>query len=681
MSQLSTVSSTLDTPRTRQPNLTRQQQQSLLQAVSEWMSAGAGHQPAALSDPTLGGTAEQLVSGAFVSLKRGKHLRACSGGLQDQPMTIERAVAEATYRTVVEDVRFPVVSPVEFAHLDIEVWLLFNPQAVQAKGEERLRAVKTGGKHGIVIGRGPNRGLLLPGVAVDHEWDTEHFLEHGCIKAGLHPALWRDDATSILTFEGEVIRGRYVAPSSAGERNRRSSLIRPEDLAVYEQFCRANIQAGVTGALPTYYLNGAPDLNVAGVTLSVRRPQEGGNLDLSRFSTRPGVPLQSALFELAQEAGRALAAQRIEPQELEQLEIGLGIMTDTALHGTVAEPDLGGIESKQRAVLIVERMRVGLVYDPQKQPKDLIAEGARQAQVLCPTSAAVFSVDAVATESRILMSSAPQAQSGAETRPAGVAGRFYPADPKELSELMDDLLKGTSRTKACAAAMIPHAGLTYSGSIAAGVFKRLKFPSRVIIIGPKHTPRGCEWAVAPNKNWSLPGATLEADPQFARELAGAIPGLKLDAVAHEQEHAIEVELPFLARLAPDTKVVGIAVGYGDLESCRRFADGLARVLRSCEERPLLLISSDMNHFATDAENRRLDEIALGALESLDPAQVFETVTRYQISMCGMLPAVIVMETLRRLGKLKKAERTGYATSADVTHDTSRVVGYAGMLFT
>jgi len=139
-------------------------------------------------------------------------------------------------------------------------------------------------------------------------------------------------------------------------------------------------------------------------------------------------------------------------------------------------------------------------------------------------------------------------------------------------------------------------------------------------------------------------------------------------------------LPFLALLAPQANVVGIAIGDGDLESCRRFATGLANVLRPLKEPPLLLISSDMNHFATDKENRLLDEMALASLDSLDPQTVYDTVTNNGISMCGVLPAVIVLETLRLLGKARKAERAGYATTADVTGDTNRVVGYAGMLF-
>ena len=203
----------------------------------------------------------------------------------------------------------------------------------------------------------------------------------------------------------------------------------------------------------------------------------------------------------------------------------------------------------------------------------------------------------------------------------------------------------------------------------------------MIVIGPNHTGRGMDWAVSPHQTWSLPGIELPADFVLARRLCEAIPGLEMDAAAHELEHAIEVELPLLARLAPKTRVVGITIAHGDLAGCRRFAEGLAEVMRAMPEPPLLLISSDMNHFASDAENRRLDALALAALDRLDPEELLGTVQRNNISMCGVLPAVIVLETLKMLGHLfDEVERVGYATSADVTGDTSRVVGYAGMLF-
>jgi AmmeMemoRadiSam system protein B len=154
----------------------------------------------------------------------------------------------------------------------------------------------------------------------------------------------------------------------------------------------------------------------------------------------------------------------------------------------------------------------------------------------------------------------------------------------------------------------------------------------------------------------------------------------MDAAAHQGEHGIEVELPFLAKVNPQVKVVGIAIGGGSLAQCREFAAGLAKVLKKRDEETLLVISSDMNHYANDEDNRRLDEIAMKSLETLEPDQLFETVTGHGISMCGVLPAVIAMEAAKQLGGLQSAKRIAYATSADVSGDKSRVVGYCGMQF-
>jgi AmmeMemoRadiSam system protein B len=170
-----------------------------------------------------------------------------------------------------------------------------------------------------------------------------------------------------------------------------------------------------------------------------------------------------------------------------------------------------------------------------------------------------------------------------------------------------------------------------------------------------------------------------SDPALAAQLAQAITGLELDAAAHAQEHAVEVQLPLLARLAPQTQVVGITIGGGEPASLSRFAEQLAAVLRPLPQRPLLVISSDLNHFSDDAETCRLDRLALDAMQSLEPGRLYETVRSHRISMCGVLPAVIVMETLRQLDGLHRCELVGHTTSAETTGDTHRVVGYGGML--
>jgi AmmeMemoRadiSam system protein B len=543
---------------------------------------------------------------------------------------------------------------------------------VAARGEDRLGAV-TIGKHGIKVIRGEQQGLFLPSVAMDQKWDARQFLDRVCLKAGLPATAWRDDGTELFVFEGQVLQGAMAGPD--GPRNAAArGRFQAEHLRTLADFCASNINALASGMTPSYYFAGAPDGDVAGAILTLHR-QQGGGADATHFcqlSLRPGLPLQSTLFGLCQRAAQLMAN---EPG----LEVSLTILHDPVLHGTVGEHDLRGVDARQRAMLVLERNKSSVVFDPERQPAELVAEAARQAAVSQPGGAALYSLEALA-QRPIAFANTPKVVRGPAVRPAAVAGSFYPADAAQLGALVDDLLRGERAQECWPAAMIPHAGLIYSGHIAANVLKKLRIPKSVIVIGPKHTALGVDWAVAPHQTWTFPGGRLESDVELAQQLCAAIPGLEMDAGAHQREHAIEVELPFLARLAPTTRVVGIAIGAGDLESCCRFAQGLASVLKNRAEKPLLLISSDMNHFATDAETRRLDAIALGALKTLDPAAIYEAVTENHISMCGLLPAVIVIDTLRQLGALTKAQSLGYATSADITGDKGRVVGYAGMLF-
>jgi AmmeMemoRadiSam system protein B len=383
---------------------------------------------------------------------------------------------------------------------------------------------------------------------------------------------------------------------------------------------------------------------------------------------------------LLQSAAQNLAARRVRPEALEGVQVGIAFLHDPAMHGTAGDPHLAGFDPRHRVLLVLERNKSALLYDPHRPTEELLADAIQLARLSQPATAPVFSLDVVTNVARISSATVPTPVRGPAVRPAAVAGTFYDADPAALARTIDDLLAGEVQAQPCSAALIPHAGLTYSGRLAAAVLKRIRIPRTVIILGPKHTALGMEWAVAPHQTWSIPGAEMASDFMLARKLSQAITGLEMDAAAHQREHAIEVELPLLARLAPETRVVGIALGQASLDDCRRFATGLAEVLRGCAERPLLVISSDMNHFATDTETRRLDALALTALEQGDPAGLYETVTQNSISMCGMLPAVIVLETLRQLGTTPRCERVGYATTADVTGDPSRVVGYAGMIF-
>lgn len=661
-------------PADYRPAWTADQERAVLQAASRFVAAAAAGQDLPAAD--LRGAAEQLVLGAFVSLKRQGRLRSCCGCL-GKPLPLEEVLRRAAERTTNDDHRFPLVSLSELPFLDMEVWLLHGLKPVQERGQARREAV-TIGLHGLQIARGASQGLLLPGVAVEQGFDAEQFLQQVCAKAGLPVTAWQEDDAALWTFEGHAIRGPLgealsELPPPAALR------FTPADLSALAEFCRANLSAFVQGATPNYYAFGAADGNVHGVAVSLAGPDGREWLSSSRISLRQALPLQSTLYSLAEGMARTLAGSQFAAR-LDQARLRLLVLADPAMHGAADDADLRGFDPGKRAIAVLEGGKSAVVFDPDRASADVLDEAIRQAQVRTPAAASVFSMAAMCTAPQMTVTQVPRPQAGPAVRPAALAGRFYPADAGELGLLVDNLLAGPPcQREPWPAVMVPHAGLTFSGRIAADVLRRVEIPETVVVLGPKHTPYGVEWSVAPHATWSIPGAEIPSDPALARELAQTIAGLELDAAAHQQEHAIEVELPFLARLAPTSRVVGIAMGGGTLARCLEFAAGLARVLAPRKERTLLVISSDMNHFAPDAENRRLDEMALAAFERLDPAALHETVTRNHISMCGLLPAVVVLETLRLWGNLSRSRRVGYATSADAGGDPARVVGYAGML--
>ena len=660
------------------PELTSQQQSAALTAASELVQAAVLGREPKLNDRSISGCADIPVYGCFVSLKRGGRLRGCCGFL-GQRATLLEAITNSAKNSAVADTRMPSVVADELQHLELEIWLLFDRRAVTCAAGQRVHAIEIG-RHGLQIQRGNNRGLLLPGVATDHGLDAEAFLQHVCAKAGLAPTDWKDESSQLWTFEGVVVAGRFDASViEAGT----SSLRRfsGDNLRELATFCRDNTWAVARGAVPNYYLPSCPDGPIHGVFATLEIDGWDAPIQVSKFVLRNPLPLQATLFQLSESVGNRLKQSGQVLPAREQIRVRLALLSEPALHGTVDAPDIEGIDPNHRAILVTQAARSAWCFDPTRTAAELVATAADLAKVTMPDSANVFSVIAETSEAPMQWANVPQPQSGPKIRPPAVAGTFYPNDAQKLNQMLDEQMPTEPATaERWRAALVPHAGLIYSGRLAADVLRRCVFPRNVIVIGPKHTPHGVELAVAPHEIWQLPGGTVRSDRSLAERLSQAIPGLQLDASAHQGEHAIEVELPWIARFAPESAVVGIAIGAGNLESCHTFAKGLANVVRDELDETLLVISTDMNHFASDTETRRVDRLAIAAMESLDPDGLYRTVRENKISMCGMLPACITLHCLAELGQLSTAQSVGYATSGDVSGDRTRVVGYAGMLF-
>jgi len=660
------------------PQLSKEQEERVFRAAARRVAAAVRSQPAERLDEVLADVAELPVFGSFVSLKRAGQLRSCCGFLGES-VPLHKALDHAAVRAAKDDPRFPPISPVELEHLDVEVWILWGVQPVAAQGEERVKEV-TIGKHGLQIARGGARGLLLPGVAVEHHLDSEGFLRQVCLKAGLPPMAWKEPDTELMTFEGYAIHGRFDPSLLAESGEPLQTGPTAADLSMLADLCRDNLFALLYGATPHYYLPGGYDGGVHGAVLTLRLPGRPETIDCTRVSLRPEIPLQASLLELVRVAADSLRSMPIRADLLQGLSVGLTILWDPAMHGTIAERQLDGIDPRRRAVMVTDQSKWGVAFDPQRSAAELADEAIERARMAASLRAAIFSLAAASTEARLVATNVPAPQAPAEIRPAAVAGRFYPGTAAEIDQMVDPWIPRERKPERWAGLIVPHAGWIYSGRLAAAALSRVEFPSRVIVVCPKHHAEGADWAVAPHRAWAIPGGDVPSDPELAACLAEAVSDLVLDADAHRAEHAIEVQLPLLARLAPKSRVVGIAIHGGDLPRLQKAAGQLAAVLRDLPERPLLVISSDMNHYADDQYTRRVDRMAIDAMESLDPARLLETVSKNGITMCGVLPAVLVMETLRQLDSLGRCESVGYATSAEISGDRTHVVGYAAMLF-
>ena len=264
------------------------------------------------------------------------------------------------------------------------------------------------------------------------------------------------------------------------------------------------------------------------------------------------------------------------------------------------------------------------------------------------------------------------------TRPATKAGQFYPATAAGIKVELDRCYAPTRlfSPDPARAVMLPHAGWRFCGDLIAVTLARVQVPEVAVILGPKHTAAGPEWSVSAAGTWEWPGGKLEVAGEWAAFLVSRCPRLVRENEAHREEHGCEVLLPFLHRRNPFVRILPIAIGRADYEELASLSEALAALREELGERVLFIVSSDMNHFADNEENRRLDALALDPLEAGDPRGLYETCLNHRISMCGMRPAVAVLLALE-MERHPSVEITGYETSARITGDTSRVVGYAG----
>lgn len=258
-----------------------------------------------------------------------------------------------------------------------------------------------------------------------------------------------------------------------------------------------------------------------------------------------------------------------------------------------------------------------------------------------------------------------------------VSGTFYPSDPGELGRQIDRFSPPSEKISALAC-VVPHAGYLYSGGVAGAVYASLRIPARCILLGPRHFPRGERMAILTRGFFRTPLGDAPIDEELASELARRDPRLREDAVAHEREHSLEVQIPFLQRHRPEVRIVPVALATDRYPALEELGRAVAQTVAAQGEPVLLVASSDLNHYESEAVTRKKDELAIARMLALDPRGLYDTVRKEEISMCGYAAATAMLVAARELGATE-ATLVLHATSGDVNGDRAQVVGYAGIV--
>lgn len=289
-----------------------------------------------------------------------------------------------------------------------------------------------------------------------------------------------------------------------------------------------------------------------------------------------------------------------------------------------------------------------------------------------------------------------QAQKAQEVkvRAPVAAGKFYPDSPARLKLAIEKFLQEAVpvKVKGPVAIMVPHAGYIFSGQICADGFRQVSNQQYdvVVILGTNHTGPGFQKvSLYPGEGFRTPLGTAAIDREVVSALREADPAdCLLDKSLHEQEHSIEVIVPFVQVVFPKARIVPAVVGSPSLSLCTRFGQALARVLKN--KRALIIASSDLSHYPEAKEASIVDRKTLESMTRLDPAlwqaairtQMSRPVAKLDTCACGEAPIMAAMAAAKGLG----ADRglvVSYANSGDssITLDRSRVVGYGAVVWT
>lgn len=275
------------------------------------------------------------------------------------------------------------------------------------------------------------------------------------------------------------------------------------------------------------------------------------------------------------------------------------------------------------------------------------------------------------------------------TRHAAVAGYFYPSNPDELKESIKSSflsrfgpgkLPPSEHSVDALGYLVPHAGIEYSGPVAAHAYyeiSAIKESPTFIILGPNHYGIGSPIAVPQSDQWETPLGVVDVDEMLKRDIIMESTMIDVDDSAHWREHSIEVQVPFLQYIMKEFKILPISMSYMEMGAAIDVAETIYRAVKG--KKIMVIASSDMTHYESQASVREKDGEAINAIASLDISGLYRAISHSNITMCGYGPAAVLMHLSKLMGYLQ-VNLLKHSDSGEITGDTSAVVGYASIGF-
>jgi len=262
-------------------------------------------------------------------------------------------------------------------------------------------------------------------------------------------------------------------------------------------------------------------------------------------------------------------------------------------------------------------------------------------------------------------------------RPMAVGGTWYPADAARLAREVDAYLSRVGeRVEHPRALVVPHAGLVYSGPVAAFAYAAVRDGTytAAVLVGPSHYVPFSGVSVWPRGAWQTPLGPVAVDEALAASIAASSTWIVDRPDAHGREHSLEMQLPFVAHVLPGVPIVPLVMGDQSRDVAFELGDAIAAAVSPRADDVLLIASSDLSHFADATTAARLDDVVTAAIDRLDPDGLMTALEREPGHACGGGAIVAVLHAARRLGA-RQASVLRYADSGDVSGDKSSVVGY------